>query len=179
MTWIITGILALIGSIAFALYRVYYHKPDGEIEDFPDPLPPDPPTDTTPTPNVPPEPISSPTDPLITFCTAIKDFEGANPANNNPGNCRCSPVGYLPKYGVVRCNPHGFAVFPTYELGWEYLQNLVLHRAQLHPEWTVLDFFNVYAPPSDSNPTEKYAKFVADRCGVSTSTTLANLFGLV
>lgn len=115
---------------------------------------------------------------LDTFCTAIRDFEG-NPGdlsyrNNSPGNCRCSPVGYLPKYGAVQC-VKGFARFPTYELGWEYLQNLVHFRAHLHPQWTILNFVENYAPPKDGNPTMKYALFIAKRCGVPISTTLSQL----
>ena len=120
---------------------------------------------------------------LDTFCGAIRDFEGVpgdlNYQNNNPGNCRCSAVGYLPKYGNVLCvnTASGkFAKFPTYALGWEYLQNMVLYRAELHPTWTILDFFNTYAPTSDNNPTLHYATVVAGKCGVPITTTLKALF---
>ena len=136
---------------------------------------------STPTATKPVEAPAAPSEPMLdTFCKAIRDFEGVpgdlNYRNCNPGNCRCSPVGYLPKYGNVKCSPGGFAIFPTYELGWEYLQALVHHRAELHPEWTVLDFFKVYAPAGDNNPTEKYAKYVAARCGVIPTTKLKDLF---
>lgn len=114
------------------------------------------------------------------FCLAIRDKEGgpgdANYRNNNPGNCRCSPVGYLAKYGKVGCSPSGFAIFETYQLGWEYLQALVLHRAQLHPDWTIQDFFNDYAPSADGNDPIAYATFVAKRCGVPVNSTLKVLF---
>lgn len=117
---------------------------------------------------------------LTTFCTAIRDFEGKpgdlNYRNNNPGNFRCSPVGYLAKYGDVKCKG-GFACFPTYELGWLYLENSVRDRARRHPAWTIRDFFYNYAPPADDNPTEKYAATVAARCGVPVDCTLAELFG--
>lgn len=120
-----------------------------------------------------------PNNALVTFCTAIRDFEGfpgdRNYRNNNPGNCRCSPVGYLPKYGVVKCVDN-FAVFQTYELGWEYLLNLVQHRAELHPNWTILDFFSNYAPSSDGNYPLKYASNVAKKCGVIPSCSLRELF---
>lgn len=120
---------------------------------------------------------------LDTFCGAIRDFEGKpgdrSYLNNSPGDMRCSPIGYLPKYGNVICND-GFAKFPTWDLGWEYLQNLVFHRAELHPDWTILDFFADpklgYAPVSDNNPSAKYAAFVAARCGVPVTTTLRVLF---
>ncbi len=115
---------------------------------------------------------------LEIFCTQIRNFEGIpgdlNYQNNNPGNVRCSPVGYRSMYGDVKCS-NGFAVFPTYELGWEYLLNLVHYRAQLHPNWTILDFFNQYAPTGDNNQPNNYAAFVARHCGVSVDTTLATL----
>lgn len=107
---------------------------------------------------------------LNTFCTAIMNFEGGqndpNHINNNPGDFRCSPVGYLPKYGKVGCTPHNFAVFPTFALGWEYLLESVKARIHNHPNWTFLDFFTNYAPMSDGNPTLAYAQNVAKCCGV-------------
>lgn len=131
--------------------------------------------------DAPPAPKYSPTEDMLSvFCLAIRDFEGkpgdANYKNNNPGNCRYSTIGYLPKYGNVRCSPAGFAIFPTYELGWEYLLNLVHFMAIQHPNWTILDFFNTYAPESDNNPTKRYASFVAKRCGVAVDYHLRDLF---
>jgi len=118
-------------------------------------------------------------DKVVTFATAIRDFEGKpgdlNYKNNNPGNFRCSPIGYLSKYGDVKCIGN-FAVFPTYQQGWDYLLNSISYRAKKHPQWTFLDFFNNYAPPSDNNPTKSYATFVATRCGVSINTTLSDYF---
>lgn len=118
---------------------------------------------------------------LDTFCTAIRDFEGnpgdLNYENNNPGNCRCSPVGYLPKYGRVLC-VGGFARFASYGLGWEYLENLVFHRIVLHPQWTFRDFFYNYAPPADNNPSESYAEFVAKRCGVPVTSLVSSYFNM-
>jgi hypothetical protein len=113
---------------------------------------------------------------LETFCSAIAQMEGANPANNNEGNCRCSPVGYAPMYGKVLCNPRGFAVFPTKALGRTYLENTVHHRAFLYPDWTLYDFFGNYAPSTDGNNPRHYAEWVAERCGVSASITLRVLF---
>lgn len=124
-----------------------------------------------------PKPIHSMLD---TFCTAVRDYEGApgnlNYVNNNPGNVRCSSVGYLAKYGNVRCVGN-FAVFETYALGWEYLESLVHYRAVAHPNWTIVDFFSQYAPTSDNNNPHAYTNFVATRCGVPVTTTLATLFG--
>lgn len=116
---------------------------------------------------------------LEEFCTALRDYEGKpgdlNYRNNNPGNCRCSPVGYLAKYGNVLCVDTAsgkFAKFSSYELGWEYLLNLVHYRANLHPKWNLYDFFGNYAPSSDKNDPDKYAESVAKVLGISPYTHL-------
>lgn len=113
---------------------------------------------------------------LENFAFAIRDFEGVpgdlNYRNNNPGNFKCSPVGYLPKYGDVKCK-NGFAVFPTYALGWEYLRASIKHRAFKYPTWTILDFCENYAPSSDNNNPNNYAAFIAKRCGVSINTMMS------
>lgn len=117
---------------------------------------------------------------LDIFCAAIRDFEGnpgdRNYRNKNPGNVKYSPVGYLPMYEPVGCDKDGFAIFKDWDTGWLYLQNYVKSVAKRHPEWTILDFFHNYAPASDHNPTEAYAKNVAKRCGVTIHTKLKDLF---
>lgn len=147
--------------------------------------------------NTPPAvaPVSPPTvvSKLTVFCEAIRDNEGKpgdlNYQLNNPGDCRPSPVGYLPEYEPVviidtNTNPEypfhkgKFAKFPTYALGWQYLINMVHFMAVNHPQWTILDFFDNFAPMSDGNPTEDYAEFVATRCGVAITCTLEQLFAL-
>lgn len=129
----------------------------------------------TPAPEQPPGAPYDHTMPLETFCRALAAFEGANPTNNNPGNCRCSPIGYLPKYGHVTCNPHNFAVFPTYGLGWGYLTELVHHRINAHPTWTFYDFFANYAPSTDGNEPRHYAETVAKACAYPPSTILSEV----
>lgn len=115
---------------------------------------------------------------LIDFCTYLRDYEGKpgdlNYRNNNPGNCRCSKVGYAASYGTVKC-VNNFAVFSTYELGWLYLQNLVKERCAKHPTWTIKDFFANYAPTGDNNNPSLYAKNVAGRLGVGTDFLIKNL----
>lgn len=132
-----------------------------------------------------PSPSQSPAMPSVDnvtrFCTCIMNFEGGpndpNHLNNNPGDFRCSPVGYLPKYGKVVCNVHGFAVFPTFALGWEYLIESVHYRALAHPTWTILDFFENFAPSSDGNDPLHYATVVAEEMGVGITTSLQELLG--
>lgn len=124
---------------------------------------------------------------LKTFCDGIAQMEGANPANNNEGNCRCSPVGYAPMYGNVKCNPNNFAVFPTKALGRLYLENLVHFRVLRHPDWTFITFFQGvlqpngtydggYAPSSDKNDPIHYAKWMADYCGSTPTTKVSDYF---
>lgn len=103
---------------------------------------------------------------LEEFCLCIRDYEGKpgdlNYKNNNPGNARCSSKGYLSKYGNVKC-VNNFAVFPTYELGWLYLQNLVKSKITEHPEWTILDYISNHAPKSDGNNPLTYANYISAR----------------
>lgn len=107
------------------------------------------------------------------FCLALRDFEGKpgdrNYKNNNPGNCKFSPVGYLPKYEPVRKDKDGFAIFKDYPTGFSYLKNMVRARIYMHPNQTIEEFMYVYAPPSDNNPTKEYARFIGKRLGVNSS----------
>lgn len=132
---------------------------------------------------IPPEVVMAPIPPnnlLNTFCLAIQKHEGwkLNPPsrsvrNNNAGNVKYSPVGYLKKYGKVGKDPQNFAIFETYELGFLYLKNLVLEKAKKHPTWTFYRFFEEYAPASDNNDSKHYAEVVAKACSVSPNTTLS------
>lgn len=165
----------LLGKLAAALAQPASNMPA---------LPPKQPQDVSnvPTPiPAPSQPIQVPQSvlsPLAHFCLAIRDYEGKpgdlNYKNNNPGNCRCSSTGYLPKYGNVKC-VNNFAVFPTYELGWQYLLALVTERINQHPDWTILDFFEHYAPTSDNNDPRRYAAYVASRIAVDITYKIKNL----
>lgn len=172
IAWLLAPILAAIT----AYFVTKTKKPipeDGISQILPPVRPQEPPTAELP-------PVASPTRvipkvPLATFCSALKQFEGANPANNNPGNCRCSPVGYLSRYGKVTCNPHNFAVFQTYELGWEYLNEKIHHTIVLHPTWTFYDFFANWAPSTDGNEPHHYAEWVSAHCGQPATAKLSEV----
>lgn len=124
-----------------------------------------------PTSHLPPQPAALPT--LNDLMLAMRDFEGApgdlNYRNNNPLNCRCSRVGYAKIYGAVQC-VNNFARFPSLELGWLYAKNLLTQKIEKHPDWTILqligDKHEGWAPAEDNNDPKRYAKFLADRCGV-------------
>ena len=132
--------------------------------------------------------------PIITtaldkFCLSIRDYEGApgdaNYLNNNPGDCRYNSDGYLVKYEPVTESHAGFAVFPSYDIGWMYLENMISQRIENHPNWTILDFFQGvlvngeyaggYAPSADKNNPFAYAVFVAKRVGVDVNTLIKTI----
>jgi hypothetical protein len=111
---------------------------------------------------------------LETFANAITNFEGQpgdlNYRNNNPGNLR-----YAGQPGASP-GPNGFAVFDTWADGMAALQRQIQLDASRNPGWTISDFVNSYAPPSDNNPNNSnYANSIAAALGVSTDTTLGQL----
>ncbi|MHB1097905.1 MAG: hypothetical protein ACYC3F_17235 [Gemmatimonadaceae bacterium] len=108
-------------------------------------------------------------------------FEGANPANNNPGNYRIFYGGYLPMYEPVKVSKGGFAIFPTLALGELYATNSTKNVIKNHPELTILTYikgdgdWSGYAPASDKNPVTSYASFLAKGLGVGTDFLMRNL----
>lgn len=202
LAWLFTAFGAVFSTLVAVFYK-YYKPTGGELDNLylppNQPNPPSMPPTPTPTPIVPSEPNPALQHPatasstkLTIFCTALRDYEGKpgdlNYQLNNPGDCRPSPVGYLPRYQPVEIidtdtDPRypyhvgKFAKFPSYEVGWQYLENMVQTMAENHPVWTILDFFTHFAPSGDRNDPNAYAENVAGRCGVSPTTTLQALFG--
>jgi hypothetical protein len=118
---------------------------------------------------------------LEAFCLAIRTHEGWAPGsrswrNNNPGNCRYSTVGYASVYGKVLRDAQGFAIFKDYATGWLYLNNLVREKIKAHPQWTLLQFFNNYAPAADQNDPTAYAAAVGRQLGVDYKTFVISNF---
>jgi len=104
---------------------------------------------------------------------AIKIMEGAKPYRNNPGNIRF--IGQ--KYAV---NDNGYCKFDTYEHGYQALESLLINACTgkskiYYPTMTLNDFYDKYAPDSDGNDSNNYAKFVAKRLGVSVDTQIKEL----
>jgi hypothetical protein len=132
-------------------------------------------------PPAPPTPASPKQSKLEAFCLAIRTHEGwfagsRSQKNNNPGNCRYSSVGYLDIYKPVRKDAQGFAIFKDYATGWLYLQNLIREKIKAHPQWTLLQFFNNYAPAEDQNDPIAYAAAVGKQLGVDYKTfVISNL----
>ncbi len=140
---------------------------------------------------IPTPPITTITETMPTLtqlCDAITIMEGANPANNNPGNCKFYEGGYAAMYGVVRRSKGGFAMFATPELGIRYLRNMIKGIIKKYPNLTLLTFFAGerdakgkivgypgYAPKEDKNDPVHYSKFVAKRLAVDNGFPMKNL----
>ena len=102
----------------------------------------------------------------------IIQYEGANPANNNPFDDKYYYGGYLEKYGTVKESSGGFAMFSTYALGYEYGSTITKEIMTAHQDWNFYEFFSYYAPTKDENDPVKYAQTVAGWCGVPPTTVL-------
>ncbi len=112
------------------------------------------------------------------FCALIKTYEGANTANNNPYDEKYYFGGYLPKYGVVKESPGGFAMFESLALGELYGETCITEMIDHHPEWNFFQFFSVYAPANDKNDPVLYANTIAKQMGTVATTNLKTFLGL-
>lgn len=122
-----------------------------------------------------PAPVAPPNNLLNEMCLGIQSMEGwyegsRSWRNRNPGN-----LVFVGQPGATK-EPNGrFAVFPTYEAGFQALKNMILNAAKgkskiYYPEMNLLLFFSVYAPSNDGNNPTKYAEHVAKRMGVNPAT---------
>lgn len=111
------------------------------------------------------------------FADAIATMEGfftqgsRAQLNNNPGNLRS--WGHYP---LVK----GFVAFPAAEDGWKALRTQV--QKNFDRGLTTREFFGGkpgvyagYAPSADGNYPEKYAKFVAGKCGIDVDAVLKDI----
>ena len=113
---------------------------------------------------------------LNRMADSIEEFEGGEPGdlnirNNNPGNLK-----FAKQHGSVGTDPQGHAVFESYEKG----RTALVHQIEIaftnksrvyNSGMSLAQFFGKYA---EDNSNE-YAKFVADRLGATSSTTLTQL----
>lgn len=167
--WLWNEIWQGLVDIAQGIFvRPRYDEP---IEQHPMNMPPEAPKPPVVPPKPTPPPVVFKRDLLNDFCTAIRDYEGGpgdrNYRNNNPGNCRYSSVGYLPMYGPVRKDAQNFAIFKDYATGWLYLKNPIKSKVAKHPDQTIFQFMQVYAPTGDDNNPRAYSIYIAHRLGVT------------
>lgn len=132
-------------------------------------------------------PISNKTALLDTMCEAIKFREGwigpsaqypkGTPSfrNLNPGNLK-----YAGQYGSTGKDSKGFAIFPTYQAGYDALKRQILlvasGKSRAFPTpCTIKRFFEIYAPAKDNNEPLSYATQVAGKMKVGLSWELSDL----
>ena len=89
--------------------------------------------------------------------------------NNNPGDLR--------EAGQANSSTGagGFAAFPNPQDGYGALLNQLQTDITKNPNWTLADFANSYAPPSDNNDSAQYAANLANQLGVPPNATISTL----
>ena len=107
---------------------------------------------------------------------AIMRFEGyfqgsLSYKNNNPGNLK-----FAGQSNATGQDANGFAIFPTFQDGYNALINQVRHMlngtSSLYPQsMTLVEAFNRYSTTSQ----DVYGNFVAQQLGVDPNITLAQL----
>lgn len=110
---------------------------------------------------------------LNAMCMGIQKFEGWFPGsrsqrNKNPGNLVY--VGQEKARKEAGVNGR-FAVFETYEDGFNALKKMILNAANgkssvYKPTMTLYEFFAKYAPATDNNNPDVYAEYVAKNMSV-------------
>jgi hypothetical protein len=84
--------------------------------------------------------------------------------NNNPGDLKNPASGSFQSYS----NP---------QQGYGALLNDLQSKITSHPNWTLADFANVYAPKSDGNNSAEYAAKLANQLKVAPNATIGSLQG--
>lgn len=92
--------------------------------------------------------------------------------NNNPGNIKMGPLAR--SLGATEADDKGFAKFPSYEAGRK-AQEKLLFEGKNYKDKTILEAIRTWAPRSDGNDPEGYAKILAEAAGVGVDTPLASL----
>lgn len=122
--------------------------------------------------------------PLDAVAQAIQSHEGWAPGsvsfrNNNPGNLK-----YAGQPGATGADANGFAVFPTYDAGFQALKNQLSLDASRNPDWTLTQFFTKYLGGNPYNPQVTnqgdpfaYASDVASKIGAAVTDGIGKLFG--
>lgn len=114
------------------------------------------------------------------FAKAIENFEGyymgsRSFRNHNPGNLK-----WANQRLAVGKDKQGFAQFKSYEDGFitlcTMIENACTGKSKIYkPEMTISQFFSIFAPASDNNKPDNYAKFVADRVGLLVTDPISKL----
>jgi len=105
-----------------------------------------------------------------------RSYRNNNPANFKPG----SLTTFIKNLGATSIDSGGFAIFPSYEIGFNALKTFLKMACQdklpqYKSSMTLKQFYSVYAPSSDGNNVDVYAKFIANKLGCSIDTKIDEL----
>lgn len=137
-------------------------------------------TDVVPKPNDPP--VVKTSNKLVPFCKAIQKQEGWYPGsrsfrNCNPGNIKFTS--YSQSLGAIGKDDKGFCIFKDEASGFSALCQLVKDAANneliSYKNCTIKSFFAIYAPSSDDNDPDSYAKSVSSQVDEDVNTLLKNI----
>ena len=108
---------------------------------------------------------------FTSIANEIQQLEGwfsgsVSQTNNNPGNLM-----YAGQPGATGQTAAGFAVFPTYQAGYQALQNQIALDASRG--LTISQFANKYAPAAGGNDPASYAAQLAAATGLSVNDPLS------
>jgi hypothetical protein len=111
---------------------------------------------------------------INTVAQTIQTVEGYYPGpvsytNNNPGNLK-----YAGQAGATQ-GANGFAVFSTYDAGYQALVNQINLDASRGQ--TIAQFTSIYAPAADNNNPTSYAATIANATGLSVNDPLSEAIG--
>ena len=106
-----------------------------------------------------------------TIASTIQTIEGWFPgsvsqSNNNPGNLM-----YAGQPGASGASSSGFAIFPTYDAGYQALLNQI--NLDASRGLTIAQFASKYAPAEDGNDPTSYAAQLAAATGLSVNDPLS------
>lgn len=92
---------------------------------------------------------------------------------HNPGNIKFAK--FAKEHGAIGPGDGGHAVFPNFNMGEQAMNDLIFTDVRGFNTKSILEMLSIYAPTSDGNDPAGYAKFVAKRIGVATSTKINDL----
>lgn len=96
--------------------------------------------------------------------------------NLNPGNLKYG--NFARSHGALGKGWGGHAVFPTFEAGNHAMEMLLFGGTTVYVNMSILNAIRRYAPSNDPrarNYPDQYARYVAQRTGVSVNTILGHL----
>lgn len=177
------GIIAALVALAYAGYKVYVrpYSPDSMSSNDNNPLVVASVVPATPPPVAPTSPVqqsSAPTHPKIAdWAKAIAQWEGANPASNNPGNMKYTTL--TASWGAMKGHPASdggyLCQFKTYQAGLTALCNFLTLGAEgqliiSHPESCTLEAFTKRFA---GNPPQGYIDGICKELGLSPTTLIS------